>query len=335
MKRLAAIIMGAVLLAGTIATADVPGTINYQGKLTDSVGSPVTATPNITFSIYSTSSGGGAIWSETQNSVSVSNGIFSVQLGSVTPIDNTKLPQADLWLGVNVAGDGEMTPRQKLANTPFAVKAGTIDSAGSVDDGALSANVTKLGSTINVTELANGTAGQLITWSAASAPTTVAAGTSGQVLTSNGAGAAPTFQAAAAGGGGKAVYGGGGGTVTNTTLYFSPNGTTGGEPTYQYLRLVIVPFNCTAKNLYFHVIPWTAGQSGSHVVTLMKGTTGGTSSATSLTCSASANVGVAETVSSCSDTSNTDNVLAGNWLTLRVASTGSGSATVGYGFTCE
>ena len=50
---------------------------------------------------------------------------------------------------------------------------------------------------IDVADLANGTAGQLITWSAAAAPTTVATGSSGQVLTSNGAGAAPTFQAAA------------------------------------------------------------------------------------------------------------------------------------------
>jgi len=44
--------------------------------------------------------------------------------------------------------------------------------------------------------LANGTAGELITWSAAGAPDVIAAGASGQVLTSNGAGAAPTFQTA-------------------------------------------------------------------------------------------------------------------------------------------
>jgi len=43
--------------------------------------------------------------------------------------------------------------------------------------------------------LANGTDGELITWSACAIPTTVTVGTCGQVLTSNGAGAAPTFQA--------------------------------------------------------------------------------------------------------------------------------------------
>lgn len=49
--------------------------------------------------------------------------------------------------------------------------------------------------TIAVGKLADGTAGQLITWDAAGEATTVATGNSGQVLTSNGAGAAPTMQA--------------------------------------------------------------------------------------------------------------------------------------------
>lgn len=54
-------------------------------------------------------------------------------------------------------------------------------------------------SNVDVADLANGTDGELITWDAAGAPTTVAVGTSGQVLTSNGAGAAPTFQDATGG----------------------------------------------------------------------------------------------------------------------------------------
>jgi hypothetical protein len=50
---------------------------------------------------------------------------------------------------------------------------------------------------VDVAMLADGTDGELITWSATGVATTVATGTSGHVLTSNGAGAAPTFQAAA------------------------------------------------------------------------------------------------------------------------------------------
>lgn len=49
-------------------------------------------------------------------------------------------------------------------------------------------------SNIDVADLANGTDGELITWDATGAPTTVPVGTATQVLTSNGAGAEPTFQ---------------------------------------------------------------------------------------------------------------------------------------------
>ena len=49
---------------------------------------------------------------------------------------------------------------------------------------------------VTVSQLANGTDGELITWDTAGAPTTVPVGTATHVLTSNGAGATPTFQAA-------------------------------------------------------------------------------------------------------------------------------------------
>lgn len=54
---------------------------------------------------------------------------------------------------------------------------------------------------VAITDLDNGTDGELITWSATGVATTVAVGSAGEVLTSNGVGAAPTFQAAAGGGG--------------------------------------------------------------------------------------------------------------------------------------
>lgn len=49
-------------------------------------------------------------------------------------------------------------------------------------------------SAIPYTALANGTAGNLITWSSGATPALVATGTVGQALISNGAGAAPTFE---------------------------------------------------------------------------------------------------------------------------------------------
>lgn len=52
-------------------------------------------------------------------------------------------------------------------------------------------------SSVAISDLDNGTDGELITWDSSGVATTVSVGTSGQVLTSNGAGAEPTFQAAA------------------------------------------------------------------------------------------------------------------------------------------
>lgn len=49
--------------------------------------------------------------------------------------------------------------------------------------------------TVAVSDIANGTDGELITWDASGQPTTVAVGTANHVLTSNGTGAPPTFQA--------------------------------------------------------------------------------------------------------------------------------------------
>lgn len=59
-------------------------------------------------------------------------------------------------------------------------------------------------SNVDVADLANGTDGELITWSATGVAAVVATGSSGDVLTSNGAGTAPTFQAG--GGGGEAAF---------------------------------------------------------------------------------------------------------------------------------
>jgi hypothetical protein len=53
---------------------------------------------------------------------------------------------------------------------------------------------------VAVAALADGTDGELITWSASAVAATVAVGTATHVLTSNGTGAAPTFQAAGSGG---------------------------------------------------------------------------------------------------------------------------------------
>lgn len=110
------------------ATASSKTTVNYQGFLTDSAGNPVNDTLDVVLSLYALDTGGAPLWTESQTGVPVSDGLFSVLLGSVTPLPQTLFAQNDnLWLGIAIGADAEMTPRDKLASAPYAM-AGALPS---------------------------------------------------------------------------------------------------------------------------------------------------------------------------------------------------------------
>jgi hypothetical protein len=102
-------------------------TISYQGRLADSAGSPLTGYYNLEFRIYDVPTGGVPLWEEFWtggNSVQVSDGLFNVMLGSI----NNTLASAieghdELYLGITVGTDSEMTPRVQLGSVPFAMQA--------------------------------------------------------------------------------------------------------------------------------------------------------------------------------------------------------------------
>ena len=121
----------------TIA-ADVPQLINVQGKLTDAVGDPVADGPySVLFSIYNVATGGSDLWQETRT-VTVSDGLFSISLGESTTIPPSLFDNTDLWLGIKVETDLEMTPRQRLTTSPYAFRAaGSSVGGGWVDDGSV------------------------------------------------------------------------------------------------------------------------------------------------------------------------------------------------------
>ncbi len=103
------------------ALAAMPQTINYQGYLKNNDGTPVTGPLTIAFSLYSTTSGTGAMWTENQ-SVTAASGIYSARLGQ---INRLTLPfDRQYYLGVKVGSDPEMTPRQQLTAAPYAMRSG-------------------------------------------------------------------------------------------------------------------------------------------------------------------------------------------------------------------
>lgn len=111
--------VGMILTVTAGFAVTIPRLINYQGKLTTTSGNPVVdSVYRMQFSIYEVPTGGTPRWTEIQD-VSVSNGIFNVQLGASQPIES--LPgNADCYLEVKVGSDLPVVPRIRLISTPYA-----------------------------------------------------------------------------------------------------------------------------------------------------------------------------------------------------------------------
>ena len=108
-------------IASVAMASSVPQRMSYQGVLTDGAGTPVKdGSYDVTFSIYTAAVGGSPLWTET-NSVFVSGGIFSLMIGTLTPID---LPfEGSYFMGISVDGGDEFSPRRQLTTSPYAFNA--------------------------------------------------------------------------------------------------------------------------------------------------------------------------------------------------------------------
>jgi len=132
-----------VLLIQPLVYAQANPQINYQGKLTTSAGVAVpNGTYNMRFWILTspTIATSSALWTESltvSNRVQVTNGLFSVMLGSTSPLTNVNFNQT-LYLAVEVGGtttvpawDGEMSPRRILGSVPAAFEARRLEGLSS------------------------------------------------------------------------------------------------------------------------------------------------------------------------------------------------------------
>lgn len=99
----------------------IPYRMNYQGYLTDNLGNPINGTVSMGISIWTASSGGTQLWSETQN-VTVQNGLFNVILGVVSSIPYSIFePGQSRWLQL-VANGQTLSPRSEITSVGFAYR---------------------------------------------------------------------------------------------------------------------------------------------------------------------------------------------------------------------
>jgi len=140
----------ALVMTTSVADASNPTTVSFQGKVVNADGTNVTdGSYGFTFKLYSVSSGGSAVWTES-DTLTVTAGVFQVNLGAncpfftsnacngSTPIDFSA--SNSLYLGITFNSDpaGEMTPRVQLQSVPYSFYA---DNAGSLGGRAASGYV--------------------------------------------------------------------------------------------------------------------------------------------------------------------------------------------------
>lgn len=127
MRRFALITTFVVLVSSMAidTRADVPTSMNVQGRLTDAAGAPVAqGFKSFTFKIYDSPVGGTEIWpGETQFIATDAAGLWDANVGAVTPLAISVFSDAVRWLEVTV-DDGinptETLPRVQLVTSPYA-----------------------------------------------------------------------------------------------------------------------------------------------------------------------------------------------------------------------
>lgn len=108
---------------------DASPVFSYQGMLTDQIGTPVSATVVMSFTLHDSPVSTTTLWGPEVQTVTVSNGLFHVVLGSVVPITAREDVADDLYLGIVVSGE-ELLPRERVTSVPLATDAWRLSGAG-------------------------------------------------------------------------------------------------------------------------------------------------------------------------------------------------------------
>ncbi len=123
-----AIMLGAMLLAmapGLLSAAATTGKINYQARLLDAYGRRINDAVTLSFKLYDAATDGNLLWSETHQNVVVTDGIYSLELGSITPVPASVFTQDGVYLELAINNE-TMSPRQLITSAGQALVARTV-----------------------------------------------------------------------------------------------------------------------------------------------------------------------------------------------------------------
>jgi hypothetical protein len=119
-RILVALTAAIVMAIPSMATAQVPAEVPVQGFLTDDQGVPIDGSVSIAFTIYDAAVSGTELHTQTET-VGADAGAFTVYL---TPNLAIFEDNSELYLGLAVDGEAEMSPRLKMGSVPYAAVAG-------------------------------------------------------------------------------------------------------------------------------------------------------------------------------------------------------------------
>jgi len=133
----------AIILVSAISLAQVPSTMNFQGKLTDIDGIGINDTIEMTFRILKndapgTDSPGDTLWVDTYSDVEIYKGLFDIILGSTAPLEITFDEQ--YWVELMIEGE-TLLPRIELSSAAYAFRAKYADTTSAINWDTLGAFV--------------------------------------------------------------------------------------------------------------------------------------------------------------------------------------------------
>ena len=149
MKAVSLIALSCVLIAGTVPAQQVPGLLNYQGRVS-SGGTNFNGTGQFRFALVD-GAGAATYWSNGVGTVSlpVTKGLYSTVLGDagMTPIPSSVFTNADVrlrvWFDDGTHGEQRLAPDPRIAAVGYALMAASVPD-GSITCGKLASGAVQL-----------------------------------------------------------------------------------------------------------------------------------------------------------------------------------------------